>query len=71
MARPKLVVVGAPALKSKLRVNRFGVPPYAPGDRCGFCGGTHWHVGRSIAECANPRCRMPVQIEADGIPEHA
>ena len=39
-----------------VRINHCGVPAYRSGDRCGFCGGSGWHVGRITAECSNPRC---------------
>jgi hypothetical protein len=35
---------------------------YQPGDRCIRCGNGGFHVGRTVATCANPHCQLPVPI---------
>ncbi len=42
-------------------MNRYS-PTYHAGDRrhCDGCGSTHWHIGRSTAECATCGHAMPL-----------
>jgi len=39
---------------------------YRPGEpmRCPSCGGAHWHVGRTTAECGF--CGLPLAIAHNG-----
>lgn len=60
-------VEGAPKLKLyKNMVEKVLDRPmmlaYKPGDRCIRCGNGGFHVGRSVATCANPHCQLPVPI---------
>lgn len=57
------VFLGNPRSTGNIPFNQFGVPAYRSGDRCGFCGGSGWHVGRVIAECSNPRCGNAVMLD--------
>ena len=38
------------------------IPSYHPGElnRCPYCTGTHWHVGRLLAECARCHAALPI-----------
>jgi hypothetical protein len=40
------------------------LPVYFPGEshRCPACQGRAWHVGRTVAECANTACGMALPI---------
>lgn len=68
MANPNLRIVTATAEpKPKLLINHVTVLPYRSGDRCGFCWGQKFYVGRQVAECAG--CGLPVMIEKTGQPE--
>lgn len=62
---------------ARLRVVKTARPPQAPilrgvqlayrpgeANRCPGCGRSHWHVGRSSAECAF--CAFPLPIVEEG-----
>jgi hypothetical protein len=42
--------------------NIYGVPAYRTGDRCGFCGGTSFYIGRLSAQCSNVRCENVIEL---------
>lgn len=45
------------------KLNKFGILPYRSGDRCGFCGGAGFYIGRTTAQCSNPRCDNVMALE--------
>lgn len=40
---------------------------YDPGQRCPGCGKRHWHIGRTVAECASCEFALPLTGEAPAI----
>lgn len=60
---PKLRVIEGKL--ARLRGPRYSVLPlYHPGEgqRCPACQGRAWHVGRAVAECADPACGLALPI---------
>lgn len=42
------------------------VVTYRPGVRCPGCNGAGWHIGRTLAECATPRCGTALAFAGEG-----
>lgn len=69
--RPKLALISTVIERLPLTATpeiRGHVVVYRRGEqqRCPGCGGRAWEVGRTMAECANPRCCTALPIAPDG-----
>lgn len=57
--KPAAVVTAMAKARAKKRALMLA---YKTGDRCICCGNGAFHVGRTVATCANERCELPVPL---------